>query len=544
MGQMIKDIAKITKLPPKVSLSGNSNYIRFESKNDPKYNERIDFRMYLKSSDVDEELTHFTFEEVSTGVKHSFKGTFDSNEIGTGTYFIDSSNEITIENIKECLQKNSFLKSNFDIRTYSYVENDINRYALRLYSYGTSANYSFNFTKSDAENLFMTTNDDTTTTSNDTISNGKECEIALDVYTDNLGSSESNTDLAGSYATTVTKHYSGEPIWFDVNAFLSGQKRYSDGFLRTGENQESPKSWVDAGTALDFRFVARRKIGVNNEKFYYSDILYAITGYKRNLETNDLSEYVYSYPYYIKDTETGEDVLRLIKPLTNQPVLTHVEGQKQYFNFILSDTRSEDYTLGMMYELYTQSGKLIGTETAFEQSKNSFGIVNTIELALDEVMKDYPKTGRVKIYLCKDGEAVSYPLEFRILPQCLYKKKDFAFLNSLGGWNSFNFPATEQTEFKTEANNYYATQTPESTISSVIEAVQYKAVDEQFSVKTMPLNAEVSEWLKELSASVAVYEVETGRYVVVDDFILKYNTDDDLYQYEMKYHYSDSYNAK
>lgn len=351
-------------------------------------------------------------------------------------------------------------------------------------------------------------------------------EIQLDIYKNtNLFPGQEDTNATGTYLTTLSKAYFNPPLWFDINNIA--QKIYSDSFLNA-------VGWCDAGTAADYRFVAKHSDGINTQAFYLSDALYMLTGNLPALEKNDLSPYVY-------DTVKNNTV----KPLTRQPRLTYLTGQTQYFNFILSDPlhtspdSSHDFQLGIQYKLYTQSGVYIGKETVYQCDHRKLHVVNTIRLNIDQLIARYNNVGRVEAYLSRNGTAVSTPLVFDILPSCLYKLNDFAFLNSLGGWSAFNFGGTEQTDFKTETTTIFKTQTPDHRIHSQIESVYKKEAKEQFIAQTLPLQSQAAQWLKELSSSIAVYELSTKRYIIVEELNIKHSTKNDLFTLQMKYHYSD-----
>ena len=437
----------------------------------------------------------------------------------------------TAENIRECLMAHIFFRSNFRI-TVPVINNDgvlENGDTVRIQSIGTGHQVAFSFDTLDASFIRLTGNPEDTI-NNDTISGGEGIvDMEIEMYRDTnvfLGMDDmpQTNQSIGIHLATLSKSYFDSPIWFDLNSLINSSKKISANFLNT-------EGWCDAGTLTDFRFTARLAEGT---QFYVSNVLFALTGYDRSLEENDLLNYIYN-------TQRKN----ITKPLTKQPTLTHIKGQRQYFNFILSDPERdspEEYNIGILYKLYSQSKRYIGDVIAHEQSHKLFNVANTIKLDIDGAIEGY-NAGYVEVYLCRDGVATSEPLSFRILPGFLYKVNDFAFLNSLGGWSSFNFSGTAATDFKTSTNTIYKTQTPSHTISSDIESVYTKEVDERFTVQTMPINESVCNWLKELSSSMAVYELSTKRYVIVDELNIRPNSSDELFRLEMKYHYSDKYNA-
>lgn len=538
MGFFTKDIAKESKKPAIVSLSGNANYIQFESLNDSSQNKHIEISLQVISTEIDIDKSAFVIIESESNNRHEFIGTKDREEVNNTTFFIHEDKSITAENIRTCLMSDSFFRSNFYI-TVPAINNDSvleNGDTIKIRSIGTGPNYAFTFETISSQFLKLTGNP-SDATNNDSISGGAlDCEIDLELYRNSnifLGvndTPQSNQSL-GTYIANLTKAYFNNPIWFDLNALIGSNRIFSNKFLDSD-------SWIDTGTIIDFRFVARKSDGIITEPFYISNVLYAITGYDRNLELNNLGDYVYN-------TQSGS----IIKPLTKQPLLTHIKGQTQYFNFILADPDrnknlgANEYNLGINYRLYTQSKRFVADVQAHNKNRKLFNVANTIKLDIDGAIGDYNNVGFIEVYLSRSGTPISEPLKFTILPECLYKVNDFAFLNSLGGWSSFNFSGTETTDFKTSTNTIFKTQTPNHTVSSEIESIYNKEVSEQFTVQTMPIKENVCNWLKELSSSIAVYELSTKRYVIVDELNIKPNSKDELFRLEIKYHYSDSYNG-
>lgn len=535
MGYFTNNIAKESKSPAKVSLSQNPNFIQFESKTDSSGNVAVNALFTILSTQFDNiDKATITINKPATSTAHVLRGTLTPNKVDNTTFLISESKAITAENIRTCLLKDSFFKNNFQTTIPPKNESGVisNGEVINIKSNGAGINYSFSmsFNTSYYSLSGITIN----TINNDSIDQGAgNVEIELEVYSDTgvfLGVNDTpdNSNM-GTHLITLSKSYHGRPIWFDVNSIASNRKIYSVDFLNN-------KNWSNTGTIQDFRFIAKKYDGTEKEAFYISNVIYSITGYNRTLEQNDLTEYIYN---------TSENAV--FKPLTKQPALTHIKSQKQYFNFILEDSDknnnlgANEYSLGIIYDLYTQSGEYIDRVQAHTQSRKLFNIANTVQLNIDEILTD--NTGIVNVYLHRSGTVISEAVSFRILPEYLYKVKDFVFLNSLGGWSSFNFGGTETTDFKSSVTTIFKTQTPEASISSEIESVYNKDITEQFTVQTNPINREVCDWLKEISTSIAVFELSTNRYIIVDELAVKHNSKDELFRLEMKYHYSDSYNS-
>lgn len=594
MGYFIKGFENIADIeePAQVSLSDNPNFITFSSKpiedsNKNEEDKHIRATFSIKK-DLSEDLDfNITFKEGKydrAGTSHKFEGTRDVSKVSDTVFFVDLNDRVrTVNNFRECLMKNSFFGRNFHISPpfeVKELENGKSEIVMNenisLIAKGEGSFYSFTFmegyiAQTRWKNILEQIDGDTIgkNSNTDTIfGDSKQCQIYLDVYSDNdifLGvddkplkayiSSENesynkkNTKY-GTYITSLSKSYVGQPLWFNLNAISS------PAFVLP---PTKTNKWENSGTIKDYRIIAQIerekedrtgsniKTGKVKEPFFLSHIFYQLTGYDRTLEKNDLTAYVYNLQ---KNNQ--------IKLLTTQPELTHTTGQHQYLNFILSDSeRGSDkpFKLGLLYKFYASHGGLIGETTDSLIDKNELNMVNTIRLNIDPHLATRPAAARVEVCLCRYEEgkeymeepkiqAVSNPLSFRVMPDCLYKVHDFAFLNRLGGWSSFNFSGTEKTDFKTKATTIYQTHTPDKTISSEIESVYGKEVSESFTVETMPIAREVCDWLRELSTSKAVYELSTGRYIIVDDLNIKHDTKDELFRMEMKYHYSDSYNAR
>lgn len=487
---------------------------------------------YLSQSENDKyDSSNIAIKEKDTQIKHILEGTFLKSITGVVVqpggdtwqrYQLDVASKATIaENIRDGLSQIPFFKQYFTVSVAAEASDTV-----VVEAKSTEIIHSFYFDFYDEKFLQITDN----VAKIEQKQTARDYEIQLDVYRDTgifLG--EDDKTALGTYVTTLSKAYTAQPLWFDVNAIA--QNIYKDEFI-------DAIGWCDPGTVADHRFVAKRFNGYNTDTFYISDVLYTVTGYTRNLERNDLSAYIYN---------TIEN--NRVKPLTRQPRLTHIKGQAHYFSFLLSDpyhsSRGAEINdkISLLYKLYTQSGNYLTTIKAYERDLSKMKVANTIRLNLDWATDQAERVGRVDVYLARKGVAVSEALQFDILPACLHKVNDFAFLNSLGGWDTFNFGGMEQTDFKTETTTINKMQTPGYKVKSQLESVYSKEVTEQFIAQTAPINAEVVDWLKELASSVAVYQLATKRYIIIDELNIKHNSRDDLFTLQMKYHYSDTYNA-
>ena len=119
------------------------------------------------------------------------------------------------------------------------------------------------------------------------------------------------------------------------------------------------------------------------------------------------------------------------------------------------------------------------------------------------------------LMLCCASERMK--LKYFVIPECLNRTNEFAFLNRLGGWDSFNFGGTWSTEFKTDVSTIYKTLLPDYKISSEIESVFKKEIEEQFVIQSDMVDYKTVEWLRELAASKVVYELYSLKYVIVEE---------------------------
>lgn len=406
------------------------------------------------------------------------------------------------------------------------------------------------------------------TTTTDTIDYGTgSYQIELEVYTDHqVFPGTDDGPRMGSYMTTLSKSYFGKALWFDLSTLLSKKVSYSPAFLTELELDKSDphfRLWSNAGTMTDYRFIAKRTDGAIHQPFYYSSPLYALNGYNYTLNPFDLEKDEQGNSYILDFSQDFyTDKFTKVKPLTTHFHRTHIKGQKQYFNYIhkyhwtslkIAGADNLVPSIALHYRLYTQSGTLIGKYTGPGQEEKDFAKVNTALLPLDQFLPQYKgKTvGRIDVYLCRwhksqylgidESEVViSTPVTFRILPEVLNEVNDFAFLNQLGGWDTVNFGGRSSAEFKTSSTTIYKTLQPDFNLQSEIESVATQTVQEQKIAQTSPITQDTLQWLRQMSASPAVYELSTKRYVLIDDMSLKYNSTDDLYQVEMKYHYTDA----
>lgn len=559
-----KKVAVVNQLS-KVTLVHNPHFLEFSS-----VSKSEGVQKQIKISILTTELTdpdtesRIVLTESKSNIEHVFIGTYNTDKVNNSTFLIvrkgnvldnnqivdsdKTARAMTAQNLCYCFMQNSYLRNNFQIISgfeTDHTGNITNACSISIVAKGLGRKYSFTeefpevFIRKEKAVSGSVTKYDTLDYNTDAYS------VMLDVYSDTgvfLGEDDAlNEKNTGKYLTTLSKTYHEDSIWFDLNTLFSRKTGFSNRFLDSD-------GWVDAGTISDYRIIGKRNNGKQSDIIYSSGVLYVINGYDYTLNENNMDNYVVDIVEY--------NGLR-IKSLTNSPCLNRIKGQKHYFNFILKDQIHKlfitGFTLpqshiGLLYRFFTQSSDYIGEKVCCEQKQKQFDMVNTIELGLDELIAEIEAStnktvGQVEVFLCKDQIEISEPLKYTLVSSKSVTLKDFAFLNRLGGWDSFNFGNESATEFKATADTFYKTLSPRYKASDSLETVFRKNVSEQMIVKTQPIKRDVAEWLRELSTSPAVYELSTKRYVIVDDFTLKYNSKDDLFQIEMKYHYSDNYNS-
>lgn len=580
-----KKIAKVTE-PKELTLSGNPNFITFESVGNGAPDKKMEVHISIDSLANHETGLKFIFKEEQTGSEHIFQSTNKPSEVNSNTFLIVADYQnvpgreditATVQNLLACLRKNAFLRNNFEMFVNPVALKDgIDNGSIiiiRANGYGVQYNFDCSLAYKDAyskdtpipgyvyDNISIGII--SKGSSSDSIDQGiGNTRIDLDIYNNTqtlLGNDRDGICTKGAFLTTLSKSYFGQPVWFELNALMNKKTGYSQAFLDAGNG------WVDTGTVASYRLVARKQSNGNNQVFYYSHPLYVLNGYDALLADNDMQAVAENTEAYTMDF--AQDFLQKefvkVKPLTTMYSHTHIKGQKQYFNFIANNFANQSVSslvfpyLVLYYRLYTQSGEYITDYTSHRISLASLHTVNTALLDIDRFLPSIKVDGKDRIVgkievflrvLHKDDNynrsmppvIISEPMIYRVLPEYLYTINHFSFLNRLGGWDTVNFGGTVSKEFKTTTTTVFKTLKPGASSSSSIETVVSKARSEQIVVQSSPMTYEKVEWLQQMSASAAVYELESKRYVIIDEMTLKYNRKDDLFQVEMKYRYTDS----
>lgn len=511
-------IATIKTKPAIIALAGTSNFVEFAGLTD---NNQQPLSVTLQVANTDYAYT-LDIKELKNNNTYTITATKNTQDISNNAYYVHEDKTITAMNLRNCLLANDFFKSRFKISIPPIVSDGklVNGDTLHIEALGAGADYAFEFINL---NVALTLSGDTTVGTNSNSLSGYEIE--LDIYTDTalaLGTDnlEQAAKLSGNHITTFTKTCIDNSVWFELNSIVNNMNYNID------LDQLCSGNWTNTNTISDFRFTAAKNDGINRQLFYISDVIYSLNGYTR--DPLDLNDYIYNAATQNK-----------IKPLSTQPKLHTLRGQTQFFNFILSNPTKLNTQVALSYTLYTASGSLITSTQKHSTVATELNTVNTIKLDFDSLLSQYPNTGTIDVCLTHNDKPVSQAQSYTVLPDYLYSLYDFAFLNSLGGWSSFNFAGTKSVDFKSEST--IITKSP-GTKHNDLESTLYKTAEEQFSIQTMPIDQTICDWLKELSVSTMVVELSTGKTIIVDDLNIKTNNKDDLFILEMKYHYSNKFN--
>lgn len=467
------------------------------------------------------------------GAVHSFYGTEDATLVGGAVYFVAQSIADTAENLRQALLTDPWVAANFELKIPFVYDgaNATNGNTLSLVSLGYGAEYNTTITApGNAANIAYTiTIVNALSQNGDSISGeASTIEISLDVYTDPpvfLGADDAPKDAAalGTFAISLSKTYSGDPLWFDVNGPFSQYGAFN--------TPPSARGWFNTGTLQAYRFVARIT-GINNYSFYVSNALYVLQGYGLASDPIDLTDYTY--------------VDEKIKLLTNKPRTIYVKGQTEYLNFLFSDVDHgasyvPNWTLQILYRAYTTTDQFIGSGTSDPIARQSLNMVNTCVLRIDDILAAFPNAGIIRVALARGSATISEDLEYTIRPSSLHTLNQFSFLNRLGGWDAFNFDASPTEDLKATFDTYFKAVTPAHTKSDGIETAYAAQLGIPLTIVGAPVTDDVAEWLKELAASTTVLDGD-GNYIIKTDFTLPTSdTQANMQIPTMKYSISETY---
>lgn len=453
-------------------------------------------------------LTELVLTEPS-GAIHLFTGTTAMENVGGAIYYVAQDKTDTAENLRQALLADPWVQANFDIAVPAVWDgaNLHNGDTLNIVSngYGAEFNIQLSAPGNAGNTAYTITLVHGTSQNGDSISGeATTAEISLDVYVDApifLGADDKPTSAAmlGTFAVSLSKTYSGDTLWFDLNSPFSKYGAYN-------LPPDAP-GWFNTGTLRVFRFVAR-VAAVNNFAFYQSNALYVLRGYGAASDPIDLEDYVY-------DVEK-------IKLLTNKPRTIYVRGQREYLNFMFSDEDRgkpyvPDWTVKVVYRAYSTTDKFLGEGFSDQIKRSDLNMVNTCILRIDDVLDQFPTAGIIRVALARGNAIISSDLEYTIRPAALHTLNQFSFLNRLGGWDSFNFDAAASEDIKVTFDTFSKTVTPGYVKGEGVETVYASDLDATQTVVGAPITDEVAEWLKELAASTVVLDSD-GKQIIKTEF--------------------------
>lgn len=496
MGYVTKDIAIIGE-PKRVSLAALPNFLQFQSKPAAKVYLEVNLEVTAAPT-VAASLIKIT---EPNGAVHNFTGTLDPDEVAGPVFLISTDLAETAENIRQALLSLDWLKANYEI-FIPYVDNAgtlENGTAITIKSKGTGLDYNLALTAPNNTGAYALVWVNATSVNADSISGENvTTDVQLEVYADLgvvLGEDDAPTspEALGRFVTSLSKTYAGAPVWFDVNALFNQYQKH--------KVPAGPSGWVDAGTVKAFRVMAKVRGGV---PFYQSGALYVINGYSRLSQAPDMEKYVF----------TGG----VVELLTKKPRTPYVYGQREYLNFILAKLAAP-VTVGVSYRAYSTAGNLLGQVVAHQVSTADLDTVNTCILDIDQVIEAYPKAAIIRVGLVSGQYLISNDLEYEVRPECLHTLRPFTFLNSLGGWDAFNFDAPVKDEIKPTTETYTKTVTPAYGLGDSVETVYNVNLAETFTVEGAPVRDNVAAWLKEMAASKVILD-ENFNYLIKEDYAL------------------------
>jgi hypothetical protein len=127
------------------------------------------------------------------------------------------------------------------------------------------------------------------------------------------------------------------------------------------------------------------------------------------------------------------------------------------------------------------------------------------------------------IELYESGVAVSEKMHFDITSECRYEVRRLEFLNSLGGFDTFNFTKVSR-KSETIERKFYK-QNADNMVSGVIDYSLQDKVKTQYYTRSSPkiklnsdnLSVDVYNWLLELIESPEIYLWENGERIAIQN---------------------------
>lgn len=516
MGYITKNIAQITE-PARVSLSARPNFVQFASL--PAGKQYIDLSLRVQATQATPAAQTVLRLTEAGGTIHELRGTTNLDNVGGAVFYIAGDPADTAENLRQTLVAIPWVEANFEIRVPAVKQGEtiVNGNTLRITGKGAGEDFRLVLSGVEGQTAYVFDWHSATSNDGDTIKgNASTVDVELDVYENPAafleGPDEPTSDAQlGTLALTMQKSYAGSPAWFDLNGAFSKYGGYV--LPRAG--------WFNTGTAKAFRFIAKVR-ALTTTNFYISNVLYVLNGYAEAA----LDAFVFR----------GEQA----RLLTNAPRTDYRRGQKAYLTVLAAEAARADYVLSIGYSVFTRSGVFLGTQIRQGLNARDLSVTTTAQLEIDAVLDQYPTAGEVHVFLSRNGSAVSNEQVYIVRPECLHDVADFTFLNSLGGWDVFNFDAPISNETRREAETYKRTTTPTSVGGP--EQVYRVDIEDEYLIEGAPVNDEVAEWLKEFAASLVVLAPD-GRQIIIDDLVLNRTASNkNMHVPTLRYKYNKTYN--
>ena len=531
MGYVSKDIAVITE-PSEVSLAGSHNFAVFESLPGNSSPLIINIEVLLNNTWANverESVIHITERD---GTAHIFTGTLDEAHVGVGVYFISALPSDTAENLRLCMLGDEWVRNHFDITlpmAWSGT-NPVNGNVLRFASRGTGRTFNVTLKAvNDPAGVAIKLLPQTPVSVTGDSIRGDETSVTmeLDVYTGaslNMGDDDAPVEdwQIGRYVTTLSKTYTGRSVWFDLNALFATFNDF------TPPSSGFGWSWSEM---KNYRFAARVR-GINSGVFFWSGLLWVINGYGRPTAPDNMGEYVYD--------------MSAFKFLTSKPRTRYIYGQREYLSFLRRDTERSlpeaiNFDVSVEMCAYSQGNRLLGSLQTLNTGRLNLRTLNTIALDLDGIIDIYDNISHITVQLLQNGTGVSNIIEYQVVTDCGAPSFPVVFLNRFGGWDTFNFIASPESDVKPRYDNSRSTVTPAFQTYDAVEEASNVELNDTYTITGAVVPDDVAEWLKQLPTSKVIYTSERRR-IVIDEFTLRVEAGSpDRNTPHMKFRYSDKF---
>jgi hypothetical protein len=205
--------------------------------------------------------------------------------------------------------------------------------------------------------------------------------------------------------------------------------------------------------------------------------------------------------------------------------------------YFLYDHSSNPVT-GVEYDLYDASGTLLNTYRISNSlttnmlkvpsAPNTINNINPTEFSVAPVQPIITNETSYSIVLKNGGAVVSEKFWFNIDTECRYETRRIEFLNSLGGFDNFNF--TKVSRRSEEIERKFYKQNADNLITSGTSAgeISYSLADRQkvqYYTKSKPkmkltsdwVDVPTFNWLLEMLESPEIYLYENGERITVQN---------------------------